>query len=55
MGVKLYDVAYKIGETTNTNYFIHNVQIPRGSKIIIKTINKYDPTKSQIQQWNINF
>jgi hypothetical protein len=46
-------VVLKIGETTNNNYFIKNETIRNGSRILIKSVNKYNASASQTQAFNI--
>lgn len=46
------DTLY-IGQTANSNYYLKNLTLNSGDKIIIKTINKFDPKFSLYQSWNL--
>lgn len=45
--------TYFLGATTNNNYYVKNLHLENGSKIIIGIINKYDSANSRYQSWNL--
>ncbi|WP_342276830.1 endo-beta-N-acetylglucosaminidase [Spiroplasma endosymbiont of Nebria brevicollis] len=42
---------YRLGETTSCNYYVKNLTLNSGSKIIIKSVNKY--SSDGYQSWDI--
>lgn len=42
-----------VGQTVNKNYYLRNLAITNNDKIIIKTINRYNPVNSSFQSWKI--